>query len=110
MRPMTIAVSDEELRIILSILERFLPGLEVRVFGSRITDKVKEFSDLDLVVMTSEPLSTSLLAELKYEFAESDLPFKVDILDWSSLSEEFRTIVNKNYKVIKSINGSDLWK
>lgn len=28
-------------------------------------------------------------------FSESDLPFKVDILDWSIISEEFKKIIAK---------------
>ena len=74
----------------------------VRAFGSRVTGKVKPFSDLDLAVMGSEPLPASILADLKDAFSESDLPFKVDIVDWAETQDNFRSIIEAAYVVVQS--------
>ena len=47
-------------------------------------------SDLDLALMTDEPLSIARTAELKAAFTKSDLPSRVDLVDWASTSQSFR--------------------
>jgi hypothetical protein len=43
-----------------------------------------------LVIVSEQPLSLSLLAEIAEAFSESDLPWKVDLIDWATTSEQFR--------------------
>ena len=69
------------LHIVQEILKRRLPGQEVWAFGSRTNGTAKPYSDLDLAVMTSLPMDLSVLASLSDDFSESDLPFKVDVVD-----------------------------
>jgi hypothetical protein len=40
------------------------------------------------------------LALLQIELAESDLPFKVDLIDWRTISDEFRQIIKKKYTIL----------
>ena len=35
------------------------------------------------------------------EFAESDLPWKVDIVDWWSISERFRQIIERDQVLLQ---------
>jgi len=53
----------------------------------------EQFSDLDIAIITSEALSLSKKADLKAAFDESDLAFKVDIVDWANASDSFRRII-----------------
>ncbi len=78
------------------ILKKTQPKYPVVAFGSRVTGHVKPHSDLDLCIMSDQPLSLTQLAELRKTFSESDLPIRVDIVDWSTLSPQFREIVQKN--------------
>jgi hypothetical protein len=55
-----------------------------------VTGKAKPFSDLDLAVMGAEPLPSATLTALVDAFDESDLPFKVDIVDWAVTEDSFR--------------------
>lgn len=96
-----IDIRSDHLEIVKQILEKHLAGYEVWAFGSRITGKAKKFSDLDLVVITTKPLPTLTIALLKENFSESDLPFKVDVLDWSTISDEFKRRIKQKYEVIK---------
>lgn len=59
------------------------------------------YSDLDLAIMTETPLTFLERDNLKEAFSESDLVWKVDIIDWASTSEEFRQIIQKKYVVIQ---------
>ena len=75
------------------LLRVHLPGYRVCAFGSRVTGKARRFSDLDLAVMTTTPLDWRALEALKDAFAESDLPFMVDMLDWAATAETFRRTI-----------------
>ena len=93
-----VAALDE----VLNILRAHVPEYEVWAFGSRVHGRnLKPFSDLDLVVITAEPLDLLRLADLKEAFTESDLPFKVDLLDWATVNDRFRRIIEKEHVVVK---------
>ena len=73
------------------ILQHHLPPhAKIWVFGSRVTGQAKPYSDVDLAVDIGEPLPLGMLAKLSSEFEESTLPYKVDIVDWHSISDTFR--------------------
>jgi len=72
------------------VLGRFLPETEVRLVGSRTRSGAKRQADIDLLVMRPEPLSSLERALLNTAFEESDIPFKVDVLEWGSLAPSFR--------------------
>jgi predicted nucleotidyltransferase len=83
------------------ILREHAPGCEVRVFGSRLNGTAGKNSDLDLVLVSSESLDWHMLENIKDTFAESDLPFMVDVLDWHSISKPFQEIMKKKYEIIQ---------
>ncbi len=89
-------LNDNDLAIVKNILKQNLPNLTVFAFGSRTKMTAKPYSDLDLVVMTDTPLDLATMASLKDDFAESDLVFKVDISDWASLSDEFKSRIQSD--------------
>ncbi len=65
------------------------------MFGSRATGRARPFSDLDLVVQASAPLPLAQQVALANAFEESDLPFKVDVLDWRTLTPKFQQAIVK---------------
>lgn len=97
-----IDVSPEDLSKVKAILKTFIPSLSVGVFGSRVTGKARKYSDLDLVVFTKKELDFDIYAALKNAFSESDLPFKVDLVDLASLDENFKTIIQNHCILIQN--------
>ncbi len=87
--------------IVRDILDKHVPQCEVWAFGSRAKWKAKQYSDLDLAVITKEPMSFNLSGALTDDFAESDLPFKVDVVDWASTSVSFRKIIEQDKVVVQ---------
>jgi predicted nucleotidyltransferase len=84
---------------VLDILRQFLtPQITVWVFGSRAKHNAKPYSDLDLALESSDntKIDINLIIKLETAFEESDLPWKVDIIDMNDISETFRDIVIKN--------------
>lgn len=94
------------LKKVQKILQRHVPGYEVRAFGSRVTGKARPHSDLDLVVMTDQPLERKLYYRLQDAFEESDLPIRVDLLDWQRISPEFRRHIEAHCEVVQAAGDS----
>jgi len=86
-------LSPAQLVLVREILQRTLPDNRVWVFGSRANGPAKPWSDLDLALQGEQALSPAKLAELSTAFTESDLPFRVDIVDLATVSASFRAII-----------------
>lgn len=95
-------VHSRDLQTVKRILAEHVPECDVYAFGSRVTGKARKASDLDLAVMTDKPLDTLRRADLREAFSESDLSFKVDIVDWSAIKEDFRKHVLENRRRIQT--------
>ena len=95
MRPVDAAPPD--LETVRRILREHAPELEVRAFGSRVSWTARETSDLDLALMTDEPLDAARMAVLRAAFTDSRLPFRVDVVDWAGVSDGFRKVIESEY-------------
>lgn len=91
----------EELEQVKRILKKNIPDREVWVFGSRVNGKIKKYSDLDLVILGSTPFPSLMLSGLEENFSKSNLPFRVDIVDWNSITPPFQKIILQKYEVIQ---------
>lgn len=94
-------LSDKHLLIIQDILQKLAPNCEVRAFGSRTDGSSHAGSDLDLAIVGKEPCDWKTMAKLKNAFAESNLPFLVDLLDWHAIPESFRETIGKKFEVVQ---------
>lgn len=90
----SLALSPKHLRLVQDILAAHLPpGAQVWVFGSRASGRAWRYSDLDLAIDVGRRLTHDERAILAEAFSESDLPYRVDVVDWRSLEERFRGII-----------------
>lgn len=96
-----IDITPAQWSILSELLHRLLPSYTVWAFGSRARWTAKPHSDLDLAVITEQALDWRISAELTDALAESDLPFKVDIVDWASTSLAFRNIIGQDKVVLQ---------
>ncbi len=88
--------------IVVQILKKNLPEHAlVWVFGSRANRNPKKFSDLDLAIDCGRSLSNHVMIDLKEDFDASDLPYKVDLVDWYGVDVVFQKIIDKDraYKI-----------
>jgi predicted nucleotidyltransferase len=93
---MPIDLSSEHRKIVEGILKKYIPNHYVVVFGSRVTGTANKTSDLDLCIMGDEHISFAMLSNLRDEFSLSDLPYKVDLIDWTTVTSDFKTIITTN--------------
>lgn len=92
-----VQITPEERKVISKILQDLLPSnSHVWVFGSRAKGPIKPFSDLDFAIDIGQPLSLDLLADLRFAFDESSLPYQVDIVDLNTISPNFLHIIDSH--------------
>ena len=89
-------IEEKDLFYIKSILNKFLPNVKCWAYGSRVTGKSKQYSDLDLVLFIDKNQENKII-ELKEIFDESNLPFRVDILNWNSIPDSFKDSIKECY-------------
>lgn len=95
-----IDASPADLETVRCILREHTPDLEAWAFGSRVSWTARGTSDLDIVLITTEPLKVARLAEMREAFAQSRLPFRVDVIDLACVSEIFRKIIEREHAVL----------
>lgn len=95
----SIDITPVQREIISDLLARFIPGIAVWAYGSRVKGNSRPESDLDLVAFTT-PGQRGAISALKEAFEESSLPFRVDLLVWDEVPEKFRKNISEQYVVL----------
>lgn len=89
-----IDLSQSELAIVRDVLQAHLPaGTHAWVFGSGATATARRYSDLDLALDGDAPLDPVVLSNVAEAMSESDLPYKVDVIDLCSVDPAFRAVI-----------------
>ena len=97
----SVDLNPNHLATVKVILAEHVPECEVRAFGSRTTWTARDYSDLDLAVVGEGPVDWRTLGRLKEALEESDLPMRVDVLDWHAISESFREVIERDYVLVQ---------
>jgi len=104
-----IDLTTEQRSQLITLLRRFLPGVAVWAYGSRVKWTAHPNSDLDLVAFAT-PAQRPQVSELQDALAESNLPFPVDLHVWDDVPERFREIIRKEYVVVQEAKEPDVKK
>lgn len=102
-----IMLSQHDWKEVIKVLSEYLPEYTVWAFGSRVAGNAKPFSDLDLVILTEQPLSFVSMATIKDAFDESDVTVRVDVVDWAATNDAFRKIIEQRYVVLQQAGATD---
>lgn len=103
--PQTISLDlpQKYLKQVQVLLRAHVPRAEVWAYGSRVTGGGHEASDLDLVLRNPQNLleETGALSDLKEAFVESNLPIRVDIMDWARIPASFHREIEWAHVVVQ---------
>jgi predicted nucleotidyltransferase len=92
--PVQIDLPEDHRRLVLNILRAHLPpSKKAWVFGSRATGRARRYSDLDLAIDAGRRLTLDETARLSEAFSESDLPYRVDLVDWHGINDRWRQTI-----------------
>ncbi|MBF0155226.1 MAG: nucleotidyltransferase domain-containing protein [Magnetococcales bacterium] len=98
-----IDIRPDHWEIVRAILKKHVSDREVWAFGSRAKWTAKQYSDLDLCILGDGPLELEQQASLEEDFSESDLPFKVDVVDWATTADGFRGIIGRERVMVQEM-------
>jgi predicted nucleotidyltransferase len=68
-------------------------GVKAYLFGSSVREDYKRFSDIDIALENADSKAITLL---KYKLEDLNIPYKVEIIDLSKVSEKFKKEIFKN--------------
>lgn len=85
------------------MLRAHVPHAEVWAYGSRVTGSDHAASDLDLVLRNPQNLheESGALNGLKEAFIESNLPIRVDVMDWARIPASFHREIERTHVVVQ---------
>ncbi|WNE40721.1 MAG: hypothetical protein mread185_000178 [Mycoplasmataceae bacterium] len=87
-----IQLESKHRQIVNSILNKY--PYTFYAYGSRAKGTHWKYSDLDLCYQESIPDHIAFV--ISEEFKESDLPFKVDLVDWKRMNSDFQNLIKKD--------------
>lgn len=91
---LTIGLTQQQIDAITTLLASYSEVKEVKLFGSRAKGTFKNNSDIDLAIMNE--VSSQELIDLSTAFADSDIPFKVDIIGYHfHIPEELKEHIDR---------------
>jgi len=84
------------------IAEKYLDLSEYKLFlfGSRALNKGDERSDIDIGIEGKEAVPYETMAKIREEAENLQLLYKIDIVDFSKVSDEFKEISKKSIEPI----------
>ncbi len=90
-----INLEESDFLLLKSILKKY--PYKFYAYGSRVGNKYRKFSDLDLCVI--EIISNEELFKIQDDLTESDLSIKVDIKRYLvDMDEDFRSLINNDLR------------
>ncbi len=93
----TVTIVPQHLVMVQDILKAcLLPTAQVYVFGSRARGTTKRAADLDLAIDAGRALTAQESLELWDQFEQSDLPYKVDVVDLHTIKPEFKSMIERD--------------
>ncbi|HEX4068726.1 MAG TPA: nucleotidyltransferase domain-containing protein [Candidatus Babeliales bacterium] len=85
-------MDKRHLDIVKKILKKY--SYTFYAFGSRTKGTQRPFSDLDICFMENIPWN--IRSHIDEDFEKSDLPFTVDVIDWNSCDEDFKSKIKND--------------
>jgi uncharacterized protein len=67
--------------------------VKIIFFGSRLQGNANHNSDIDIAIWSTDSNVSLILAKIRLKLENSNIPFKVDLVDLNTVSKEFKNKV-----------------
>lgn len=96
-------LSEHHKICLLTLIRHYLPDVQILVYGSRTTGRSHSGSDLDIALRlpSGEAIPMDALIQLIEAVGDSNIPFLVEIRDWTRLPESFRTEIARHHILLQ---------
>lgn len=88
---------------IIAIISMFLPKARIFLFGSRARGDNTQWSDIDIAIDNGEKIPRVVHAQIIHMIDVLNIPQKVDVVDFSSLSDSMKNNITKEGIVWKNL-------
>ena len=90
-------------KVLEALLREHLPNVEIWAYGSRVSGKSHDGSDLDLVLRGPglKEIPSDRLVDFEEAVRESSIPFVVEARDWARLPERFHREIERDHVVLE---------
>ena len=78
----------ETKRIVMSMLKNH--PVSIYLFGSRAIGKGTKYSDIDVAILPRSHLPVGLMSDIRETIENSNILYKVDLVDLSEVSDSFK--------------------
>jgi uncharacterized protein len=94
-------LNDQQTKTIVDIFQSFCGSKRCTVwlFGSRAVEKHRAYSDIDFLIDCDPPCLPGEWSALSEAFDNSELPFKVDLVDAAQIAEGYRASIMSQRKL-----------
>jgi len=83
-------IKQNDKKYIIKVVRSILPNCKIVVFGSRVDGTARKYSDLDISLDDGKRISGNHMDQIKENFNQSDIVYKIDISDWHLLESDFQ--------------------
>ena len=85
-------IDQRSLAIVTAVVKKHVDTSRYKafIFGSRTQSVHRNYCDIDVGVMGPAKLPASTLLQIKEDLHNSDIPYLTDVVDFSTVSEDFR--------------------
>ena len=79
-------------------VSKYLPSSDYRIFlfGSRAIYKNYKWSDMDIGILGDKAIPGHIIVKIQDELENSRIPYKIDLVDFTRVSDQFRKVAMKN--------------
>lgn len=89
-------ISENEQKIVRSILAKFSDNYDFYYYGSRVKGGFSKVSDLDILIKGEKPFPTEDLEQIKTAFDDSDLPYVANLTDFHNIETDFFNLIKNS--------------
>jgi uncharacterized protein len=88
---------------ILKIVGKYLNLSEYRLFffGSRVSDKGDEHSDIDIGIKGPKPVPSDAILSIQEELENLPVLYKIEIVDFGKVDDRFRQVALQHVEPLK---------
>jgi predicted nucleotidyltransferase len=87
---------------IIALISALIPQAKIYLYGSRARGTNKQWSDIDIALDCGEAIARLSIGEIRDIMVASNIPYKVDVVDFYTISPEMRKAIERDKIIWKS--------
>jgi predicted nucleotidyltransferase len=80
---------------IVKLISAIMPNVKIILFGSRARNTASKWSDIDIALDAGKPLSNTKVDEIKSILQATNIPYKIEIVDFHMVTEQMKQSISK---------------